>query len=304
VPAADLIDLTAAPGHLLRVFQQVHTRFWAEQVAVELTAPQFSALSALAQDPGADQRTVGRLASLDKATMAEMVVRLVQRGLLLRRRDPADGRRKLLSLSPQGATLLRRAAATVEEVRELLLAPLTEEERGRLLDALQAMAETAEPGAGVGDETGDDGVGAAGVDETPVRSRTAGHLIRVAQQAHTRLWAELVPDDLTAPQYAVLVALAAAPGMDQRSLGERASLDKATMAELIGRLVRRGLVLRRRDPADGRRNLLSPSPAGAELLRRVGPGVREVQDRILGGVPSADREPALTLLRRAARLAE
>ncbi|WP_051939482.1 MarR family winged helix-turn-helix transcriptional regulator [Phaeacidiphilus oryzae] len=304
VPDADLIELATAPGHLLRVFQQVHTRLWAERVTVELTAPQFSALSALAQQPGADQRTVGRLASLDKATMAEMVVRLVQRGLLLRRRDPVDGRRKLLSLSPQGATMLRQAAATVEEVQELLLAPLTEEERGRLLEALRAMAESAEESAEAGTEPGEDGREDAAVDESAMRSRTVGHLIRVAQQVHTRLWTELVPGELTAPQYAVLVALAEEPGMDQRTLGERASLDKATMAELIGRLVRRGLVLRRRDPADGRRNLLAPSPAGAELLRRVGPGVREVQERVLDGVPPSAREDAMSLLRRAARLTE
>ncbi|MCX4750629.1 MarR family winged helix-turn-helix transcriptional regulator [Kitasatospora sp. NBC_01287] len=104
--------------------QQVHTKLWSEHVGSELTAPQFAVLDALESEPGADQRTVGELASLDKATMAEMVSRLVRRGLVLRRRDPSDGRRNLLSLSPTGQELLHSAAAGVARVEQLLLEPL------------------------------------------------------------------------------------------------------------------------------------------------------------------------------------
>jgi len=281
------VELLSSPGHLLRVFQQVHTRLWAEHMTTDLTAPQFSALAALAQEPGVDQRTVGERASLDKATMAEMVVRLVQRGLLLRRRDPADGRRKLLSLSPLGAEVLQRTTDALDAVHDAVLAPLAPEERRVLVAAITAFAGLAENGA-----------------ERAESARTLGYLIRVAQQGHTRLWSEFVPGDLTSPQYAVLHALARESGLDQRTLGERASLDKATMAELIGRLVRRGVVLRRRDPADGRRNLLALSTDGLALLESVAEGVDAVQSRMLdaiGGDPAA-RDRALLMLRRAARL--
>ncbi len=87
-------------------------------------------------------------------------------------------------------------------------------------------------------------------------------------------------------------------------MGERASLDKATMAELISRLVRRGLVLRRRDPADGRRNLLALSPAGTELLAQVQGGVDEVQRQLLEPLVPAERETVLTLLAVTARIVE
>jgi len=282
--AEAVLRLIDAPGHLLRVAQQVHTRLWAETVPGDITAPQYAALRALAEQPGGDQRTIGDHAALDKATMAEMTVRLVQRGLLLRRRDPADGRRKLLSLSPHGATVLAAADEGVHRVHELLLQPLDAEERTTLLGALAAIATL------------------AGAINPPSATQPVGYLIRVAQQGHTRLWTELVAADITSPQYAVLDSLAREPGIDQRTLGERAKLDKATMAELIGRLVRRGLVLRRRDPADGRRNLLTASPSGLDLLRSVAPGVRTAQERLLEPVPESTRGQAVELLRRVARM--
>ena len=139
----------------------------------------------------------------------------------------------------------------------------------------------------------------------PIRlSPSPGQLIRIAQQVHTRLWTEHVGGELTAPQYAALVALAVEPGADQRTVGERASLDKATMAEMVGRLVRRGLVLRRRDPADGRRNLLALSPGGVDLLAQVRSGVEEVQRQLLDPLDEAERDQVVALLSVTARLAE
>ena len=286
------IRLSQSPGQLIRIAQQVHTRLWAEHVGAELTAPQYAALIALALEPGADQRTVGERASLDKATMAEMVGRLVRRGVVLRRRDPADGRRKLLTLSPHGEQVMQSASAGVAVVQSELLVPLSETERSELMMALARMARM----ENLALETM--------VDARPLLDapRVIGYLIRVAQQVHTRLWTELVSAELTAPQHAVLDALSVEPDIDQRTVGERTSLDKATMAELISRLVRRGLVLRRRDPADGRRNLLALAPAGARLLEEVAPGVTEAQERLLSPLDEIERERTLTLLALIARL--
>jgi DNA-binding MarR family transcriptional regulator len=288
------LRLSQSPGQLIRIAQQVHTRLWAEHVGQDLTAPQYAALIALAVEPGADQRTVGERASLDKATMAEMVGRLVRRGLVLRRRDPADGRRKLLTLSPLGTQLVANVSPGVAQVQKQLLAPLTEAQSCELMTGLARMAR-------MEDMALETMVEARPILDAP---RVVGYLIRVAQQVHTRLWTEHASAELTAPQHAVLAALAEEPGIDQRTVGERASLDKATMAELVSRLVRRGLVLRRRDPSDGRRNLLALSPAGAQLLEQVGPGVREVQSQLLGPLDQAERDRLVELLAAVARLVE
>ncbi|MGW2250285.1 MarR family winged helix-turn-helix transcriptional regulator [Kitasatospora sp. NPDC001660] len=283
--------LQQSPGHLIRVAQQVHTRLWSEHVGADLTAPQFAVLLVLALEPGADQRTVGERASLDKATMAEMVARLVRRGLVLRRRDPADGRRKLLALSQSGAQAVREATGGVVRVQRTLFEPLGAEEQVEIVRVMAKIARL-EPAAVVYS------------DARPIldAQRAIGYLIRVGQQVHTKLWSEHVGAELTAPQYAVLDALELEPGADQRTVGELASLDKATMAEMVSRLVRRGLVQRRRDPSDGRRNLLSLSPAGQDLLHRSAAGVAKVQQLLLAPLEEHEHGPALALIAKAARL--
>ncbi|MEU4118028.1 MarR family winged helix-turn-helix transcriptional regulator [Kitasatospora sp. NPDC028055] len=284
--------LQQSPGHLIRVAQQVHTRLWSEHVGADLTAPQFAVLLVLALEPGADQRTVGERASLDKATMAEMVARLVRRGLVLRRRDPADGRRKLLALSQSGAQAVREATGGVVRVQRVLFEPLAPDEQVEIVRVMAKIARL-EPAAV-----------AVFTDARPIldAQRAIGYLIRVGQQVHTKLWSEHVGAELTAPQYAVLDALELEPGADQRTVGELASLDKATMAEMVSRLVRRGLVQRRRDPSDGRRNLLSLSPAGQDLLHRSAAGVAEVQRLLLAPLAEEEHETALALIAKAARL--
>src|SRR5438477_192430 len=80
-----------------------------------------------------------------------------------------------------------------------------------------------------------------------------GHLIRRAQQVHYWLWNAQVSGEVTSPQFAVLYALRAEKNIDQKTLGERVSLDRSTTAEVVARLKSRGLIQRFRDPRDGRR---------------------------------------------------
>src|SRR5690606_41237622 len=74
-----------------------------------------------------------------------------------------------------------------------------------------------------------------------------GHLARRLQQAHHLLWNTMVSEDITSPQYAVLNALVAEPGLDQRTVWERVVLDLSNIAEVRARLVRRGLLRKVRD---------------------------------------------------------
>ena len=60
--------------------------------------------------------------------------------------------------------------------------------------------------------------------------RHPGHLIRRAQQVHYWLWNAEVSPEVTSPQFAVLYALRAEKNIDQKTLGERVSLDRSTTA--------------------------------------------------------------------------
>lgn len=74
-----------------------------------------------------------------------------------------------------------------------------------------------------------------------------------AQRAMTRRYRPVLePLGLTYPQYLVLLALWERDGVRVRDLGERLFLDSGTLTPLLKRLQARGLVDRRRDPADER----------------------------------------------------
>ncbi|HEY8803038.1 MAG TPA: MarR family transcriptional regulator, partial [Candidatus Dormibacteraeota bacterium] len=52
-----------------------------------------------------------------------------------------------------------------------------------------------------------------------------GHLLRRAVQVMNQLWNEEVSHTITSPQFAALNALYSEPNLDQRTLGQRISLD-------------------------------------------------------------------------------
>ncbi|MFB7588712.1 MarR family winged helix-turn-helix transcriptional regulator [Streptomyces sp. NPDC056169] len=126
-----------------------------------------------------------------------------------------------------------------------------------------------------------------------------GPLVRQLNQVHTRLWYEQVHQDLTGPQFTVLSLLDARGTMDQGMLGALANLDKSTMAPLLDRLRKRGLVDMAKDDADRRRKLVSITRAGRELATGLAPAAIAVSDQMLAHFSPHERDEFLTLLRRA-----
>jgi DNA-binding MarR family transcriptional regulator len=145
---------------------------------------------------------------------------------------------------------------------------------------------------------------AEGADEDPGRlplERIPGFLIRCAQQIHNALWSTHVPGDVTSPQYAVLATLASQPGLSQGRVGELASLDKSSVAEVVGRLVDRGWVARSCDPLDARRHRLRLAKEATVALRRLMPDAVGVQEHFLGPLPPRQRALFVERLRCIAR---
>ncbi|NLU69199.1 MarR family winged helix-turn-helix transcriptional regulator [Streptomyces sp. HNM0574] len=131
-----------------------------------------------------------------------------------------------------------------------------------------------------------------------------GHLARRLQQAHTLLWGAMVSEETTSPQFAVLNALAEKPDIDQRTLSEHVHLDRSTIADLVARLGRRGLVRRVRDPEDGRRNVLKLTDEGAALHRKLAARTVRMNRVFLTPLDEAEQETLLRLLARVAEAAE
>jgi DNA-binding MarR family transcriptional regulator len=130
------VDLSTYVGHLARRLQQANTHLWHALVSAETTSPQFAVLNAIASGADVDQRMVGEEIGLDRSTTAEIVTRLAGRGLLQRVRDPRDGRRNLLRLTPEGEELQREIAQRAADMNVAFLAPLDSAEQKTLLELM------------------------------------------------------------------------------------------------------------------------------------------------------------------------
>ncbi|HEV3405159.1 MAG TPA: MarR family transcriptional regulator, partial [Candidatus Dormibacteraeota bacterium] len=124
------------PGHLLRRAVQVMNLLWDEEVSHTITSPQFAALNALYTEPNLDQRTLGQRISLDRSTMAEVVSRLADRGLIRTERDRRDGRRKTIALTTKGLHAVQHLIPRTHAMTDRLVASLAARERQELLRLL------------------------------------------------------------------------------------------------------------------------------------------------------------------------
>ncbi|GGX07338.1 transcriptional regulator [Streptomyces malachitofuscus] len=138
------VDLATHPGHLARRLQQAHHLLWTTMVSEEITSPQFAVLNALVAEPGLDQRTVGERVGLDRSTVAEVIARLIRRGLLDKVRDPQDGRRFLLRLTDDGVRTHRGLTVRTARMNQIFLAPLDADERAVFMDLMRRVADAAE----------------------------------------------------------------------------------------------------------------------------------------------------------------
>jgi MarR family transcriptional regulator, temperature-dependent positive regulator of motility len=123
-----------------------------------------------------------------------------------------------------------------------------------------------------------------------------GHLLRRAVQAMNQLWNEEVSHTITSPQFAALNALYSEPNLDQRTLGQRISLDRSTMAEVASRLSARGLIRSERDTRDGRRKTIALTPKGLHSVRELIPRTHAMTRRLVGPLDQKQRDELLCLL--------
>lgn len=131
-----------------------------------------------------------------------------------------------------------------------------------------------------------------------------GHLARRLQQAHSLLWGAMVSEETTSPQFAVLNVLVDKPDIDQRTLSEEVHLDRSTVADVVARLGRRGLLERVRDPRDGRRNVLKLTGDGVRLHRKLVTRTARMNRVFLAPLEPGEQQTLLRLIARVADAAE
>jgi len=138
-------DLSEAPSHLIRRCQQFYGDLYAREAgSSELTKQQFTLLCALEHNEGASQTTLVEITGIDRSTLAEMVRRMLERGLLSRERTEEDQRANAITLSPTGRKALRGARNAADRAERALLDALPAPERQKFVRSLSQIASAAE----------------------------------------------------------------------------------------------------------------------------------------------------------------
>jgi DNA-binding MarR family transcriptional regulator len=127
--------------------------------------------------------------------------------------------------------------------------------------------------------------------------RSAMHLLHRAGQCATDVFlAEAHESGLTPRQFAVLATIAEEEGLTQTELVERTGIDRSTLADIVARLLGRGLIQRRRAKEDARAYAIKLTAQGAKALRDAEPGAASADTRLLAPLPPAKRQDFLEFL--------
>ncbi|HVY34941.1 MAG TPA: MarR family winged helix-turn-helix transcriptional regulator [Caulobacteraceae bacterium] len=127
--------------------------------------------------------------------------------------------------------------------------------------------------------------------------QSPSHLLHRALQLALDIYAEEAgAGAITQRQFAVLTAVQAREGCTQSDLVKATGIDRSTLAELVARLIGKGLLTRERSTLDARANTVSLTDAGRTAVQEAAPRVSVADQRILALVPSAKRDAFLKTL--------
>ena len=137
-------------------------------------------------------------------------------------------------------------------------------------------------------------------ESSPARLRTLPTwLLHQAAQLGQRIGADaLARVGAHRSHYAVLAALDEFGAASQATLGRRCGIDPSDMVALMAVLTADGLVERRPDAADRRRNVVTITPAGRRRMDALGDAVAAAQDELLAPLSDAERTRLAALLAR------
>ncbi|NIZ61516.1 MarR family transcriptional regulator [Sedimentitalea sp. CY04] len=126
-------------GYLMRQASQKHATIYQSLALQGLTATQFATLARLHEQGKCSQNQLGRLASMDVATIKGVVDRLRKKGYAIVEADPNDKRRSLISLTEQGLELVEAMFPVAHDITAKTLEPLTPAEQKKFVKLLRKL---------------------------------------------------------------------------------------------------------------------------------------------------------------------
>jgi homoprotocatechuate degradation regulator HpaR len=126
----------------------------------------------------------------------------------------------------------------------------------------------------------------------PYRLSLAGTLLAAREAVMAPIRPMLREADVTEQQWRVLRVLDDAGPLDTSTLAQAALLYPPSVTRILKDLLERALIVRERDPQDGRRSFISLTAAGADLIRETASHTIQHLDRY-AAVFGQDRLDAL-----------
>jgi len=140
-------DLDTSPmdviGSLKQVLALINSALEPVYEGAPVTQPELETMMIMrhAQRPGI-ARTLAVQLGLSRAALSKTLSRLEQRGYIVREANPADRRASLIRLTPDGERVVDEMFPRQLGIEARLLSGLDDDERTRVLDALELLRRT------------------------------------------------------------------------------------------------------------------------------------------------------------------
>ena len=108
-----------------------------EAGSVDITPVQFITLFAISTRPDTDAASVSELVAFDRTTIGQVLFRLENKGLIMRRSGEEDRRKKILRVTDEGHVILDRVLSMLPKIADNIIGVLSDEERQTLIGLLQ-----------------------------------------------------------------------------------------------------------------------------------------------------------------------
>ena len=267
-------------GYLLRAAHDRALRIAATVVPPGRSAREFGVLSVLVAGPSSQQQLADML-HVNRTMMVQVVDSLEADGLVERRRNPADRRSYALQLTPAGHEAFLAMIPAIEKGQDALLSPLSPRERKRLNSHLRAVG-------GLSGETI-----AGGLED-----RTGYLLAKAFFDTRDRVTAAIGSIDIEPKHFGTLSVLDDLGPSPQQRIAEQLGISGTMIVQMVDELEAKGLVERRRNPADRRSYALEMTAPGRAALKRARGAIAEVEGEIASTLGADGAEDLRSLLRR------
>ena len=135
--------------------------------------------------------------------------------------------------------------------------------------------------------------------QSAVHELSAIHLLHRAGQCADELFAKKIGKvDLTPRQFAVLMVVAKSEDLSQTALVDATGIDRSTLADIVRRLVERGLLVRKRTKQDARMYAVRLSAGGRNAIESAQPGAVASNDELLSSLPVSQRATFVSALQK------